>query len=373
MKKILVKAFILLLVVMTTSCMSNRKLTDSKSIITPLSGRINVSDGSVIYGLPLTVIDVKVITERVIERPGPYARYAEDLLGLKDVVRTESERWKIKGITIQTHEELDPSEFYVIEANTLYQTNVLALKKAGLIMDLNPDFFAGFKNNELTRIAEVNGLNISDLGADEYYMSRNDTAYKLVNVDTAFIRIPYLVEKKQKLTLDQLADRAARRLMEMRDGKHLILTGEANVFPQNEASINEMNRLEKEYTELFTGKTWKETITFSYQMIPVKDMTGKKVTLMRFSDDSGPVETSATGGIPLTVEFLPEMKTKELTLIDNRQSSQSSPLPGRLFYRVPDVVTMKLTIGNDVLGTSRRLIYQYGTVVQLPSNFIIGK
>ena len=82
--------------------------------------------------------------------------------------------------------------------------------------------------------------------------------YKIVNVDTAFIRIPYLVEKKQKLTVDQLAEKAAIRLMELRDGKHLILTGETNVFPQNEAAINEINRLEKDYTELFTGKTLKD-------------------------------------------------------------------------------------------------------------------
>ena len=36
--------------------------------------------------------------------------------------------------------------------------------------------------------------------------------------------------------------------MELRDGKHMILTGETNLFPQDEAAINEMNRLEKEYT-----------------------------------------------------------------------------------------------------------------------------
>ena len=90
-------------------------------------------------------------------------------------------------------------------------------------------------------------------------------------MDTAFIKVPYLVTKKQKLTVDQLAEKAAVRLMEMRDGKHLILTGETNVFPQDGAAINEMNRLEKEYTELFTGKTLREKHTFSYQLIPDKD------------------------------------------------------------------------------------------------------
>ena len=68
----------------------------------------------------------------------------------------------------------------------------------------------------------------------------------------------------------------------MRDGKHLILTGEATVFPQNEAPIIEMNRLEKEYTELFTGKILKRDRKFSYQIVPDKKMTGKPNILFHF-------------------------------------------------------------------------------------------
>ncbi len=75
--------------------------------------------------------------------------------------------------------------------------------------------------------------------------------------------------------------------MEMRDGKHLILTGETNVFPQDEASINEINRLEKEYTELFTGKTLREKRTFTYQIIPKKDFIGKQIPICTFSSAVG--------------------------------------------------------------------------------------
>ena len=64
-------------------------------------------------------------------------------------------------------------------------------------------------------------------------------------------RVPYIVEKKKKLTIDLLAEKAAKRLMEMRDGKHLILTGEATVFPQSDAAINEINQLEKLYRTFY--------------------------------------------------------------------------------------------------------------------------
>jgi hypothetical protein len=250
---------------------------------------------------------------------------------------------------------------------------VLALKKEGLILDLNPGIFYSKESQIGAKDKEMNQYRSFDLGSDEYFLSQSDTAYKRVSVDSSFIRIPYIVEKKKKLTVDQLAERAARRLMEMRDGKHLILTGEANVFPQNEAAINEMNRLEKEYTELFTGKTLKETRTFSYQVIPDKEMAGKPVTLFQFSELTGPVAGTMKGGVPVTLELIPEQKTKDLTIINKKQDEPAAQKFDKLFFRVPDVVKMKISLGPEILFNSRRLIYQFGEVIQLPANYIIGK
>jgi hypothetical protein len=214
---------------------------------------------------------------------------------------------------------------------------------------------------------------LSDLGSDEYYQVQRDTAYKRVAVDSSFIRIPYAVEKKKKLTTDQLAEKAAKKVMDIRDGRLLILTGEATVFPQNEAPINEINRLEKAYTELFTGKTFTETRTFSYQIDPSKNMGGKPVTLFQFSELTGPVDSKATGGKPVIVELTPEQKTKSITILNKKQSEPETPKFDKLYYRVPDVVNMKISLGSEVLFNSRKLIYQFGEVVNLPSNYVIGR
>jgi hypothetical protein len=177
----------------------------------------------------------------------------------------------------------------------------------------------------------------------------------------------------KKLSVDQLAEKAAKRLMELRDGKHMILTGEANVFPQSEASINEINRLEKQYTELFTGKVITETRLFTYQVIPSKDMIGKPVTLFMFSDLTGPVSGSDKGGQAVTVMFKPEDKTKSLSVLNNTVPDRAGPVYDKLFYRVPDIADIKINLGQDVLFNSRRLVYQFGKVIQLPSNYIIGQ
>ncbi|MDP4222960.1 MAG: DUF4831 family protein [Bacteroidota bacterium] len=355
------------------SCGVNKDLSRSGVIVTPLSGKLNITKGSIVYALPLTVLDVTVDAERMVELPGPYSRFAEELLGLADVVKSASEHWSIRQVTIATHEELDPSEFYIIEGSSLFQTNLLALKRAGLVMDLNPEIYnsgaGGFRNRE----SDLVGTRFYDLGADEYFQGRNDTVYRVVSVDTAFIKIPYLVEKKQKLTIDQLAEKAAVRLMELRDGKHLILTGETNIYPQNSAPLDEMNRLEKEYTELFAGKIIKERRTFTYQLIPDKNSTGKQITICLFSESAGPVVSTDRSGVPLTIEFLPESKTKQFNLLTGSLTGSSSQRTDKLYYRVPDVVGVKVAFGNKIFNTSRKLIYQFGDVVQLPANFTIGK
>jgi hypothetical protein len=372
--KTTIRLFILLITLLFTfSCASSNKLADSKSVILPLSDSAALRGGSIVYGLPRTVFTVVVEMERTIEKPGPYAQFAGDLLGLTDVIQNESESWSIDGITVKTHDELDPSEFYVISSTSLFQTNVLSLRKEGLILDLNPGIF--YSNEKQSGINESENIQYHsfDLGSDEYFQLQRDTAYKRMNVDSSFIRIPYVVEKKKKLTVDQLAEKAAKRLMEMRDGKHLILTGEANVFPQNDAAINEINRLEKAYTELFTGKTLKQTLSFSYQIIPQKTMIGKSEILLQFSNLTGPVTGTMKGGKPVTIEFIPEKKTKNLTIINRVQAKAEGTKYDKLFYRVPDVVDVKISLGSGKLFDSRKLIYQFGEVIQLPANYIIGK
>lgn len=364
---------LLIIVFVTYSCSPGKKLAESKSLIFPFSDSGTLTEGSIVYGLPRTVFTLQVVMERRIEKPGPYARFAGDMLGLYSVIEKENEFWSIEGITIKTHDELDPSEFYIIESNSLFTTNVLALKKEGLILDLNPGMYYSRLNQVGAKDAGINQSYSIDLGADEYFQTQSDTAYKRINVDSSFIRIPYIVENKRRLTLEQLAEKAAKRLMEMREGKHMILTGEATVFPQNVAAINEINRIEKEYTELFTGKIWKETRTFSYDIIPEKEMIGKPAILFQFSELTGPVTGTMKGGKDVTVQFFPELKTRDLTVIGKKQAVPVTPAVDKLFYRVPDVVNMKISVGPEIIFNSRRLIYQFGEVVQLPANFIIGK
>ena len=363
----------LLITILLASCFPGQKFANQDVIITPLSDTVSIRDGSIVYGLPRTVFTVNVQMERTVKIPGPYARFAGDMIGISDAIQIGSESWSINNITVSNTEEVDPSEFYVIKSSSLFQTNVLALKREGLILDLNSALNSTDENKSGTKNQNTNKLRYVDLGSDEYFQSQKDTVYKRVAVDSSFIRIPYIVEKKKVYTLDQLAEKAAKRLMELRDGRHLILTGEATVFPQNEAPLNEINRLEKAYTELFSGKTMKELRTFSYQIIPEKTMIGKQISLFQFSELTGPTANTKKDLISVSAELIPERKTKSLTILNKKATEKGATEFDKLYYRVPDVVNLKINMGNETLFSSRKLIYQFGEVIQLPANYLIGK
>lgn len=370
MKRIIRSAILITSVIVTVSCSSSKKHRDSNLSVVPLSENSTLTEGSIVYALPRTVFTVYINMDRIIEKPGPYSRYASDMLGLSNVIMNEKESWSIVKVTVKAHEEVDPSEYYVVKSNSLFQTNVLSLKKEGLVMDINPGDYYSSESNSGVMETDKDQMRSVDLGSDEYFKLQSDTAYKRVSIDSSFVRIPYIVEKKKLLTVDQLAEKAARRIMEMRDGKHLILTGEANVFPQSDAAIIEMNRLEKEYTELFTGKTLRERRTFTYQIIPDKHMIGKPVTLCQFSEQTGPGTGTLKGGEPVTADLIPEQKTKNLIYTRNNQNEKSASVYDKLYYRAPDVVNLKISKGTDILLNTRKLIYQFGEVIQLPSNYV---
>ncbi len=358
------------------SCYVKRaSLPQSDLTVTPLGDRITIHDGSLVYALPMTVFNIDIEFEKIFEKPGPYARFAGDLLGLTDVITSPREWWRINSITVETSEEPDPSEYYVIESNTLVHTNALALKRIGLILDLNPDAMRTEKSliSSSENINQI--LSYKDLGSSEYYISHSDTAYRMVKLDTTFIRVPYLVERRKPLTPEQLAEQAARTLLEIREGKHMILTGEANVFPQSRDAIDEINRTERELTALFTGKTASEKKTIRYTCIPEKGDSSQSYILCRFSVNSGPSPADSDSGNSLTIEFLKQPKSKDLTYIPRPVTLKKQPsiVYDKLFYRPPEAVRVKLKYGNETLYEARKLVYQFGDIYQLPSNFILGK
>jgi len=366
------KAYILLLtIILIASCTSIKEVPiQVNTQILPLGDTVKLYDGSVLYSLPLTGFEFTVIAKKTTQTAGPYHDYADQFLGLKDIIRDNQVVWSLEEVKIKSFMELDPEQYYVIESDGLIESNALALRKAGLILDLNPEMYAG--RNYLRRNLESSDdaiAAIRDMGSDEYYNIEQDTTYKIVELDTAFVRIPYVLERKRQLSLEEQAENTARILLELREGRHLILTGEANVFPQDRAAIDEINRLEDEYISLFSGKSSSEIRSFKFFLIPEPGMQSRPEIIFRFSAEDGVLDANDLSGRPVVVEMLGAGKLENVNIVE-RPAGVANKYD-KLFYRMPEVIDIRVTDGRLTLGNSREMVYQFGKLVTLPANYII--
>lgn len=362
------------LTALSAACSVQSRNSGNDIVILPLGGEVKITEGSIVYALPLTVFEFDITATRTLGVPGPYSRYAAEMIGLDNIIEQEHEYWTLTNVRLNSFEELDPEHFYVIQGTSLMQSNLLSLKESGLVLDINPAVYFRTGFSQIRDRGEETGTLFPDRGAYEYVATRTDTAYRVVKADTAFIRVPYLVQKKRGMTIVEEAREAADRLLELREGRHMILTGETNIFPQDGAAIDEINRLDREYTALFAGKTFTETRQYHVWLTPDLSMAGGRTTVFNFSAAEGVLPAGSAGGIPVQIEMVPSGKTKELKLVVRPATSQKElSARDRLYYRVPDVAELKVTAGEETLCTARKLVYQFGNTITLPSNFIIGR
>jgi hypothetical protein len=361
---------LIVLLVVLASCSTVKEVPIKvNTTILPLGDTVKLYKGSLLYSLPETGLEFSVVAQRTVQTAGPYSEYADKFLGLKDIIRNNQTIWTLKDVKISSFSELDPDHYYVIESDGLMENNALALKKSGLILDINESLYHSRSSYDKNLdINDLSGSAIRDMGSDEYFDIEKDTTYKLVELDTAFVRIPYVLERRRQLSLEEQAENTARILLELREGRHLILTGEANVFPQDKAAIDEINRLENEYISLFSGKSSSEIRIFKFYLVPDKDMQDKPVILFRFSPENGVVEANDLSGRPVVVELMSAGKVSSINLIekDGKEGAYD-----KIYYRIPEVVDISVTDGRSTLGKRRDLIYQFGKIVSLPSNYII--
>ncbi len=364
-------ALLSLLVLFTLlSCGTQRKTPQPDITIYPFSDTVTITPSALIYSLPMTLFEIEVTLIRTIRLPGPYADFSAQLIGVTDIISDESEEWGIGAVELTGHTEIDPSEYYVLKADPLIYSNSLSLSHHGLIMSVSDPNVVRRRSLQPESDADYDLLNFTDLGSVEFSRVEEEIRYRLVDVDTAFIRVPYPVERREQLTREELAERAARTLLELREGRHLILIGETPLFPQSDAALAEIRRLEREYLSLFAGKTFQEQVRKRFYFTPDMQNINERTTLIFLSDERGPSTEVDSHGEPLSIEVIPAGKTLPLYHSEGMRVVTGNT-PEGLTYRIPEVADVIIRSGEDLLLHTRSVVHQLGQKVVVPSSIML--
>ncbi|MDR1331444.1 MAG: DUF4831 family protein [Tannerella sp.] len=283
----------------------------------------------VTYSLPLTslVVNVEVIKET--HRAGPYYRYAEKYLGVKDAVTEDAVRYRLGRVSLENRGIPDANSSYTIEFRAGTTAPYVYLTEDGLLCTVNADCEPA--DDGRTTAAD------SDRGD-----ARTDAA-------PASTSSVYTEELLMAGSQARQAEVAARQIYHIRESKMDILTGDAdNLPPDGEAMKIVIARLEEQeatLTRLFTGQRAEETSYYDVRIVPQDDLENE--VLFRFSEKLGVLDADDLAGAPVYMNLTAIERPPELT---PKEAERKAKMKG-IIYNVPGKATV-------VIGTERGPIYR---------------
>lgn len=314
----------------------------------------------VVYSLPRTGVKVYVQAVKETFRPGPYAAYAEQLLGIKNVRTKKAVNWVVEEVKIDVFSEPDPEQVYKAMGNI---AGLVSLSNDGCLAGINANTTSD-KNDEIitNRVGQKNKFDDNSLF--EYF---TDSPLYTSGDSTNNYRPVKLADEKK-------ISKAAERVLECRRLQYEIAAGLVDeLHPDGEAykvSLKELKKIEEDYLSLFVGKSTYDKETFSFDYVPKGG--GKSEAIFRISEENGVVPATDLSGKPVMIECEID---KDLNQKYSGMVKSTNPAAGQsgVYYRIPGRATVRLIADMNVIATTRATVAQFGAIAPLPDEFLTGE
>jgi hypothetical protein len=342
---------LILVVILAIPVYGQRKSKEDEVVPTYIEG--------IVYSLPRNVINVKVKAVKESFQPGPYAAYAGQLLGIKNVKTKPEVNWKIRDVEFDLNSEPDPEQLYKAMGDV---ASIISLTSDGCIAGINAKSVSDKKDKIVT----------NKVGQPEKF---DDQSYFQFFTDSPLYTAGDSTNNYRpvKIPDEQIISMAAEKVLESRRFQYDIASGMVDEFhPDGEAykiSLDKLKEIERIYLSLFIGKTSVDKAEFSFDYVPKSN--GKSEAIFRISEENGIVPSTDLSGKPVMIEFEID---KDLAQKSAGLIKSENPAAGEkgVFYRVPGRATVKLINDMNVIATSRLTIAQFGVIAPLPEELLFG-
>jgi hypothetical protein len=330
----------------------------------------------VFYALPRQSVEVDMVIRKQEFIKGPYAEFAERLLGITNVIRDNSIVYSIENVSVSQKIEVNPNQIYFVQFNdselALNYDNGLIISGVNLSRTETSDADSRPKSdNRVTRPTQP--VNRPFVSTTSNFVERKDTVFFNQVVDSLVVQRYEIRTVQTVKTPFQRAQEIVEAIAKIRDDRNKLLTGfqEVNYEAAAIRYMNEeFNRMEDEYIRLFTGtiKTSYETARFDFLPTDKDNLT---VELGGFSRDLGLIA-------PNLMEWAPEagIITLTIALQDDilsdiqRFSSEIKRTKQGFYYNIPNPALVTINLDNQVLFSKPMPFSQFGLTPSLAPDLL---
>jgi hypothetical protein len=308
--------------------------------LAPLGGQTVVTkktaaksnDYGITYSLPKTKLIINAEVFKTTCKAGPYFRYAEKYLGIKESVAEDKTSYRLGKISLVNKGVADAENTYIVEFRSGTAAPYACLTEDGLLCSINAEYEPP---------GEVSGAPASEM-VEQGAKAPAFTEELLMAGSTA----------KQ-------AEVAAKLIYRIRDSRLNILTGEAdNLPPDGEAMklvIRQLEEQEKALTELFAGTCSQEISYYDVSIVPYGDM--EKEVLFRFSEALGITDADDLSGAPAYITL--KAIDREAPLPPKEAEKKEKQMKG-LIYNVPGKAGVEIEMNRKSLYKGETQVAQFG-------------
>lgn len=356
---------VLLVTFLAVSCGTEKNATTS---VTRVEDMEKIDQG-MFYALPQTELffDVKVIRTTVI--PGPYHNYATKLLGLSSVPHNYNTFFELENINVERRTDVDYDHLYAIAPRGKFSIIDKNFTEKGWILPLDSDFSMFSKENFFKEKDYSDELHYTDLSVRKFYGEETRKVYERVWQDSIYARVPTTKVDTVQKNLDKKAEEAANFIFMIREKRFELISGMGDFYPEGKAmkeALDEMDTLENNYLELFTGKKIKDTVRHTIHLVPREKHLTEPNILFRFSHTDGLFEHNSQKGTPVWIELEKldnPQKIEEFTT--NLKSNKSS-----FYFRVPSKTHLKLKLSDEDIAEKYLNVFQFGSITKIPLDYL---
>lgn len=289
----------------------------------------------VTYALPKTSLIVTAEVTKVTCKTGPYYKYAEKYLGVKDAVTNDHVYYELGKIYLENKGVPDEENTYTIEFKSKTVAPYVYLTEDGLMCSINADYTP----------AEANLKN---------------TKHEAQTAETTDVTAVMTEELLMAGSVTRQAEVAAKQIYRLRESKMDIVSGEAdNMPPDGEAMklvLQQLTDQEQALTTLFIGRRQRKTTFHEVRIVPQDDLN--KEVLFRFSEKLGLLDADDLGGQPVYLNLHATERAPEL---DPKEAEKKEKMLKGIVYNVPGKARVEIETGTKKLYRGEVQIVQFGT------------